>query len=53
VNKISVGYIYDFQLRKHLIFGVGGLGSIHLLPGGTSSYGETPLSFMLFAHVKL
>ena len=54
VNKISLGYIYDFPRWKHARFGVGGLGSVHVLPGSlTSSYGETPLSFMLFVRAKL
>jgi len=54
VNKISVGYIYDFPRWKHVKFGVGVLGSIHFLPGDpTATYGEMPLSFMLFARLKL
>ena len=54
VNKLSVGYIYDFPKCHHLRWGIGGLGSVHLLPGNlTRVYGETPLSLMLFARVKL
>ena len=54
VNKISVGYIYDLPRWKHMKFGVGGLGSVHILPGAlTATYGETPLSFMLFVRAKL
>ena len=54
VNKITVGYIYDFPRWKHAKFGIGGLGSVHILPGTlTSTYGETPLSFMLFVRAKL
>lgn len=54
VNKISLGYIYDFPKWRHLHLGVGGLGSAHILPGTlASTYGETPLSFMLFARAKL
>ena len=30
VNKLSVGYIYDFPETHGVQFGVGGLGSIHL-----------------------
>jgi hypothetical protein len=54
VNKISLGYIYDFPRWKHVKFGLGGLGGVHILPGGlASTYGETPLSFMLFVRAKL
>jgi hypothetical protein len=54
VNKISAGYIYDFPKWSHVRFGIGGLGSIQILPGSlTSTYGETPLSFMLFVRAKL
>lgn len=54
VNKISLGYIFDFPRWKHAKFGFGGLGSVHLLPAIlTSTYGETPLSFMLFVRAKL
>jgi len=54
VTKMSVGYIYDFPKWNHVRFGLGGLGSVHLLPGNlTSTYGETPLSFMLFVRAKL
>ncbi len=54
VNKISLGYIYDFPEWHHLRWGLGGLGSLHLLPGGLdSAYDETPVSFMVFTRVKL
>lgn len=54
VNKISLGYIYDFPAWHRLRFGLGGLGSIAILPASLhTTYGETPLSFMLFARVKL
>jgi hypothetical protein len=54
VNKVSLGYIYDFAHWSHLKFGVGGLGSIFLLPSALeTSYGDTPLSFMIFGRIKL
>jgi hypothetical protein len=54
LNKITVGYIYDFPRWKHAKFGIGGLGSVHILPRTlTVTYGETPLSFMLFVRAKL
>ena len=54
VNKVSLGYIYDFPKFKHVTFGVGGLGSAQFLPSSLdSAYGDTPLSFMLFVRAKL
>jgi hypothetical protein len=54
VNKFSLGYIYDFPKWHHLIAGLGGSGSFFVLPSSlTSAYGETPLSFTLFARLKL
>jgi hypothetical protein len=54
VNKVSLGYIYDFPKFHHIRFGVGGLGSAHFLPASLkSSYGDTPLSFLLFVRAKL
>jgi hypothetical protein len=54
VNKLCLGYIYDFPKWLHLKFGLGASGSIALLPDSLrSTYGDTPLSFLLFARVKL
>jgi hypothetical protein len=54
VNKFSLGYIYDFPRWMHLMFGRGGLGTVYALPGALeAAYGDMPLSFMLFARVKL
>lgn len=54
VHKASLGYIYDFAKWKHLHAGVGGMGSVHLIPHALERYyGDTPLSFAIFARVKL
>jgi len=54
VGKISAGYIYDFPRWYHVKFGVGGLGSIFVLPESLhSTYHAEPLSFMLFVRAKL
>jgi hypothetical protein len=53
VNKLSVGYIYDFPESHGLQFGIGALGSIHFVPGGIEDvYGHNPTSYMLFGRVK-
>ena len=54
VNKISLGYIYDFPEWHHLRWGLGGLGSAAILPSRLDEdYDNTPLSFMVFARLKL
>ncbi|HYV28675.1 MAG TPA: hypothetical protein VFA77_14155, partial [Candidatus Eisenbacteria bacterium] len=53
VHKVSLGYIYDFPKWHLLRAGVGGMGSIHLLPRSLEPfYGDTPLSLSIFARLK-
>ena len=53
VNKLSLGYVYDFPVTHGLQFGLGALGSVHLLPHELEDvYGDTPTSAMLFARVR-
>ncbi len=54
VNKLSLGYIYDMKMTQHLKLGIGGLGSVYALPSSLdSTYGSSPVSFMLFARMSL
>jgi hypothetical protein len=54
VHKLSLGYVYDFPEVCHMKFGIGGVGSAHFLPDSLdSTYGDTPLSFMVFVRAKL
>ncbi len=54
VNRVSLGYIYDFPRWHYLTAGLGGSGSVAVLPSSlTSAYGQSPLSFLLFARLKL
>ncbi len=54
VTKFSLGYIFDFPAWNHMQWGVGALGNIHFLPGPVDeAYGDTPLSYLLFARVKI
>jgi hypothetical protein len=53
VNKLSVGYIYDFPAKHGVQAGVGALGSVHFLPSELDdAYGNTPTSYMVFARLK-
>ncbi len=54
VNKLSLGYIYDFARLGQASIGVGGLVSAYKLPSELhDAYGAAPLSTMLFLRVKL
>jgi len=53
VNKLSVGYIYDFPETHQVQLGLGAVGSIHFLPGELEDvYGTNPTSFMLFGRLR-
>ena len=54
VGEATAGYIYDFARWKRTQWGVGGLGTVDLIPAAlNAAYGKTPASFMLFARVKI
>ena len=54
VNKLSVGYLYQFSDWFHLKPGIGGLISTYNLPSKIeSAYGSNPFSYMLFARVEI
>jgi hypothetical protein len=56
VGKVTLGYIYDFPEWHNLQWGVGGAGSLALIPDDEvrDAYGQDfPLSWMVFARVKL
>jgi len=54
VNKLSVGYVFDFPTDSHYQFGVGGLVSAYALPSELDpAYGSHPLSYMIFGRLKI
>ncbi|MFI5347427.1 MAG: hypothetical protein ACHQ51_13720 [Elusimicrobiota bacterium] len=54
VGKVSVGYIYDFADWRHSRWGVGGVGSVIVVPAALKpAYGSAPGSFMLFVRAKI
>ena len=54
VDKITLGYVYDFRKTQHLLWGIGGTLSAHFLPADLdASYGEDPFSHFIFVRVKL
>jgi hypothetical protein len=54
VNKVSLGYIYDFAEVRAWRFGVGGLASTYSYPATLNpAYGYRPTSYMLFVRARL
>lgn len=54
VEAFSLGYVYDFARRGRAKWGLGGVGTLDVLPASArAAYGGTPASFLLFARVKL
>jgi hypothetical protein len=54
VGELTLGYRYDFLRGGHATFGVGGAGTLSLVPDEIEpDYGNTPLSGVLFLHAAL
>ena len=54
VKEFTLGYIYDFAQARLATWGVGGSGTISLLPSALDPYyGKLPLSYTLFIRLKL
>ena len=54
IEKLSVGYIYDFLRFSSLSLGLGGLLSTYSFPSAlNATYGYRPTSFMVFVRARL
>jgi hypothetical protein len=54
VDKLSLGYIYDFARTGPVQWGVGALASAYRMPSELEpSYGSHPRSYMLFLQARL
>ena len=54
VSKATLGFIHDFNRDGKVAWGVGALGSLHVVPETLKPfYDERPASFMLFARSKI
>jgi len=54
VGKVDLGYIFQFPFLPYTLGGVGAVGSASFVPGSLkSSYGGTPLSYMVFFRIDL
>ncbi len=54
VGKIDLGYILQFSLIHHSLWGLGFVGSASFVPSSIKpAYGNAPLSFMVFLRIDL
>jgi hypothetical protein len=54
IEKLSLGYIFDFTHVSALTLGVGGLASTYSYPAALNpAYGSRPTSYMLFVRARL
>lgn len=54
VNKLTLGYLYEFPAWRHMKWGLGGTLDVNMIPEKIhSAYGNTPVGYMLFVRVKL
>lgn len=54
INKLSLGYIYDFSHIGQARIGVGGLISAYKFPDALKPfYGRHPFSYMVFGRIRL
>ena len=54
VTALSLGYVYDIPVASHLALGLGGQGSLDVLPSAiTPAYGDAPASFVGFVRLKI
>jgi len=54
VSTLSLGYVYDIPVARHLKLGLGAMGSVYDLPTAIQpAYGSGPVSYMLFTRLKI
>jgi hypothetical protein len=54
VAEVSLGYVYDLPLARHVALGFGVLGTLDLVPDALKpAYGSSPTGFMPFLRLKL
>lgn len=54
VSAVTLGYIYDMPVGKHMALGLGALGDVYDLPSAIKpAYGASPASYMGFMRLKI
>ena len=54
VAELSLGYVYDLPVSRHVAVGLGAMGTLDLVPAAAQpAYGGSPASYMPFLRLKL
>ena len=54
VSELSLGYVYDLPVAKHLALGLGGMGTVNFVPAAIRpAYGGSPTGLVGFARLKI
>jgi hypothetical protein len=54
VSELSLGYVYDVPVARHLALGFGVQGTLNLVPSTIRfAYGDDPAGFMPFVRLKI
>ena len=53
-SEVTLGYVYDIPIARHLALGVGAEGSVNFVPSAIkSAYGGSPTGYMPFVRLKI
>ena len=55
VSALTLGYVYDLPVAKHLALGLGIQGTLNVVPSAIApAYGgDTPTGYMPFVRIKI
>ena len=54
VSEVTLGYVYDLPIAKHLALGFGVQGALNLVPASIrAAYGGSPIGYMPFLRLKI
>ena len=54
VSELSLGYVYDLPLARHVALGLGAMGTVNLVPQAIKpAYGGSPVGWMPFGRLKI
>ena len=54
VSELTLGYVYDLPIAKHLAIGLGVAGTLNIVPSAIKpAYGDNPAGYMPFLRLKV
>jgi hypothetical protein len=54
VSEVTLGYVYDIPIAKHLALGLGAQGTLDIVPSAIKfAYGDDPAGYMPFIRLKI